>query len=82
MRPITSAMLDTTSKYTSARSPMRLTSFIAPICAIPTTTEVNTIGTISMRTSSMKPSPRGLICAAWLGAISPKMAPSAMPQRT
>ena len=42
---------------------MRPTSFMAPICAMPTTTVVKMIGAISIRTSLMKPSPSGRIAA-------------------
>ena len=46
---------------------MRPTSFIAPICAMPTTTVVKTIGAISIFTSLMNPSPSGFIAAALSG---------------
>ena len=62
--------------------PMRPTSFIAPMCAMPTTTVVKTIGAISIFTSLMKPSPSGFIAAARSGETSPKRMPSAMPTRT
>ena len=80
--PMVSAAVETTSKYTSARMPMRPTSFIAPMCAMPTTTVVKTIGAISIFTSLMKPSPSGFIAAARSGETRPKRMPSAMPTRT
>ena len=46
---------------------MRPTSFISPMCAMPTTTVVKTIGAISIFTSLMNPSPSGLIAAALSG---------------
>ena len=61
---------------------MRPTSFIAPICAMPTTTVVNTIGAMSIFTSLMKPSPSGLISAARAGETNPKITPSAIPSST
>ena len=82
MSPIASAMVDTTSKYTSARKPMRPTCFISPMWAMPTTTVVNTIGAMSIFTSLMKPSPSGFISAARSGATNPKITPMAMPVST
>ena len=59
---------------------MRPTSFIAPMCAMPTTTVVKTIGAISIFTSLMKPSPSGFIAAARSGSRNPNRTPRAMPQ--
>src|SRR3954449_6948584 len=43
----------------NARSPIRPTSRISPICAMPTTIVVKMIGAISIRISLMNPSPSG-----------------------
>ncbi len=76
------AMEETTSKYTSARRPMRPTSFIAPMWAMPTTTVVNTIGAINILTSLMKASPSGFISAARSGETNPNTTPRVMPAST
>ena len=76
--PIASASTVVTSKYSSARRPMRPTCFIAPICEMPTTTVVNTIGAISILTSLMNPSPSGFMAAARGGSRNPNRAPIAI----
>ena len=81
-RPITSASVDTTSKYTSARRPMRPTSFTSPICAMPTTTVVNTIGAIIILISLMNASPSGRMAAARSGERYPSSAAAAIATRT
>ena len=48
------------------------------MCAMPTTTVVNTIGAISIFTSLMKPSPSGFIAAARPGSRNPNTTPSAI----
>src|SRR3989442_12421757 len=61
---------------------IRPTSFIAPMCAMPTTTVENTIGAISIFTSLMNPSPSGRMAAPRSGATNPRTIPAAMPIRT
>ena len=61
---------------------MRPTSFIAPMCAMPTTTVVKTIGAISIFTSLMKPSPSGFIRRRVSGETNPKITPSAIATST
>ena len=51
--------------------PIRPTSFIAPMCAMPTTTVEKMIGAISIFTSLMKPSPSGRMAAPCSGATNP-----------
>src|SRR5262245_59359796 len=80
--PMTSAIVETISKYRRARSPIRPTSRIAPMCAMPTTTVVNTIGAIIIFTSLMNPSPSGRIAAAFSGATNPKNTPIAIATST
>ena len=66
----------------TARKPMRPTSFISPMCAMPTTIVVKMIGAMSIRISLMNPSPSGRIAAPLSGQKMPTMTPSAMPTRT
>ena len=55
------------SKYSSVRIPIRPTSRIAPMRAMPTVIVANTIGPISILISLMKPSPSGFIAAPVAG---------------
>ena len=56
---MTSANVETTSKYSSALPPTRPTFFMLPAPAMPSTTVQKMIGAISILTSAMKPSPSG-----------------------
>ena len=51
----------TTSKYRTARRPMRPTFLRSPIVAMPTETVQKTIGAIPILMSRKKPSPSGRI---------------------
>ncbi len=82
IRPMTRASVVTTSKYSSAFSPTRPTSFMSPIFAMPTTTVQNTIGAIIILISLMKASPSGLAAVPVSGATAPRMTPTAMANRT
>src|SRR5262249_25361281 len=81
-RPITSAAVETTSKYRIARTPIRPTSFIRPIRAIPPVTVVKMIGAISILISLMKPSPSGFMAAPYSGTAKPSATPSVIPMTT
>ena len=56
---MTSANVETTSKYSSALPPTRPTFFMLPAPAMPSTTVQKMIGAISILTSAMNPSPSG-----------------------
>ena len=77
-RPMNSAIVDTTSKYSSASPPALPTSRSLAMPAIPVTTVQKMIGAISSLISLMKPSPSGLSCCAKCGQKIPSTMPSAM----
>ena len=68
IRPMASATVETSSKYSSALAPTRPTFFMSPAPAMPSTTVQKIIGLISIRTRAMKPSPSGLSFTAVAGA--------------
>jgi hypothetical protein len=61
---------------------MRPTSFMCPICAMPTVMVVKMIGAISIRISLMKPSPSGRIASPRDGQRMPTSTPSTIPAST
>ena len=63
IRPITSATVLTTSKYSRARPPVLPTFFMSSMPAMPTTTVQKMIGAMIILISLMKPSPSGFIAA-------------------
>ena len=81
-RPISKAMVVTTSKYSRALIPTRPSLRISPMLAMPTTTVKKMIGPIIMRISLMNPSPSGSIFPAVEGATTPSAIPRRMPTIT
>ena len=81
-RPITSAMVVSTSKYTSALMPTRPTRFRSPAPAMPCTTTQNTSTGMIILISLMKPSPKGLSLTANSGENSPTRMPTASAMST
>ncbi|SOY52951.1 hypothetical protein CBM2585_A200080 [Cupriavidus taiwanensis] len=73
--PSASAMVVTTSKYTTALMPTRPTFFSSPAPQMPATTTQNTIGPISILISLIKASPSGLSLAANSGNARPSAVP-------
>ncbi len=65
--PTISAMLLTTSKYSSASAPVLPIAFMFSMPAMPVTTVQKMIGAIIILMSLMKPSPSGLNCVAVSG---------------
>ncbi len=63
MRPRANATVETISKYTSALTPTRPTSFKLPIAAMPSTTLRKMIGASVMLIRRMNPSPSGFSVA-------------------
>ena len=66
-RPTISASVLTTSKYSSASTPVLPTAFMFSMPAMPITTVQKMIGAIIILMSLMKPSPSGFSCAAVSG---------------
>ena len=62
--PISSARVDTASKYSSALPPTRPTFRMSPICEMPDTTVQNTTSAITIRINLMNPSPSGFMATA------------------
>ena len=81
-RPITSASVDTSSKYSSALPPTRPTFFMSCMPAMPCTTVQKITGAMIILTSLMKPSPRGFRSTPSLGSKYPSSTPQAMANST
>ncbi len=79
---MTSARVETTSKYSSALMPTRPIFFKSPMPAMPETTVVKMIGAISILINLMKPSPSGRIVAPQPGFSQPSSTPSTMAAST
>ena len=82
IRPMISAMVLTTSKYSNASTPVLPTDFMLSMPAMPVTTVQKMIGPIIIFTSLMKPSPSGFIFAPVSGKKCPSRTPIAMAIRT
>ena len=65
--PTNRAIVDTTSKYSSALPPTRPTFFMSPIFAMPVTTVQKMTSVITMLIARMKASPSGFMDAAACG---------------
>src|ERR1700676_1776142 len=76
--PMISAIVDTTSKYSSALTPTRPTFFRSDTDAIPCTTMQKITGAIIMRISATNASPSGFSFTAVCGANRPSRMPHAM----
>ncbi|MNE54370.1 hypothetical protein D3C80_1491440 [compost metagenome] len=66
-RPMIRAMVETTSKYSSAMPPVLPTAFMLCMPAIPVTTVQKMIGAIAILISLTKPSPSGFMATAVCG---------------
>ncbi|MNF38660.1 hypothetical protein D3C84_196160 [compost metagenome] len=73
--PTTSARVDTTSKYSSARNPTRPSSFMFSMRAMPVTTVRKITGASSILINLMNASPRGLSAVPVSGMKTPTIAP-------
>ena len=67
VRPTTSAIELTISKYISARPPVLPTFFMSSMPAMPTTTVQKMIGAMIILISLMKPSPSGFMASPVCG---------------
>ena len=84
IRPIASANVETTSKYTSALTPTLPTFFASCIWAMPETTVQKIMGAITILISLMKPSPSAFT-PSWVanaGKSHPTAAPRTIAKRT
>ena len=75
IRPMTSASVVTTSKYTSAKAPALPTAFVPAAPAMPTTTVQKMTGAMIILTSLMNPSPSGFIAMPASGQKCPSTTP-------
>lgn len=81
-RPITSAIDEITSKYTTARTPTRPARLISPAEAMPVTTVRNTSGATPALISARNMSPRNFSEAPKAGKAKPTAMPSAIATST
>lgn len=80
--PTASATVVSTSKYTSALTPMRPTEASRPADAMPVTIVQNTTGPMSIRMSEMNPVPTGSRAAPAAGQSRPNAAPATIATST
>ena len=81
-RPMSSATVDTTSKYSRARPPVLPTFFMSSMPAMPTTTVQKMMGAMIILISLMKASPSGFILAPSSGWKWPSSTPSTIAAST
>ncbi len=81
-RPISSAKVETISKYSSALPPTRPTFFMSRMPAMPDTTVQKMIGPMIILISLMKASPSGFISTPVSGQKWPSRMPTAIANST